>query len=211
MNALGTQPLLMQMARFPQPGSVKTRLQPQLSDSEACAVHVELLQHTALCLLASELGEVELWIDSDRSHKAINDVLARGVGGPRLQCEGDLGQRMYGALEDGLMRAPKVLLVGSDCPALTSAYLRSALVALDEVDVVLGAAEDGGFVLLACKALRSGMFDDIHWGTDTVLRDTLERLSSHSLSYALLPELYDVDTPCDLDRWRRSQPANPFA
>jgi len=124
------------------------------------------------------------------------------MSGPYLQRGGDLGERMYHALAQGLSRGSAVVLVGSDCPGLCEQYLAEAFSALEDADVVLGPAQDGGFVLIGCRQVRDGMLNGISWGRGEVLKQTLRQLATRGLSVALLTELYDVDTPADLQRWR---------
>lgn len=197
--------LLQQFARYPEPGKVKTRLQTTLSAREACAVHEELLLHTANTLVACGLGSAELWLDRLDEHPTLSTALSLGMSGAFLQKGSDLGERMYAALADGLARAKAVVLVGSDCPVLSRDYLASAFEALESADVVLGPAEDGGFVLIACTNLREGMLSGVSWGGTRVLEDTQKRLEQVNLSNTLLDVLYDIDTPADLKRWRSDQ------
>lgn len=196
--------VLQQFARVPAVGEVKTRLQIVLSADEACAVHVELTRATTQQLVCSDLGPVELWLDrADFAGTQAEKLLTDGVEGPLLQEGADLGERMYRALARGLERAEKVLLTGSDCPGLDRRYLQQALEALDHVNVVLGPAEDGGFVLVACREQHPQMFDGVVWGSGEVLMQTTAALDAVGLRYALLDRRYDVDRPEDLARWRK--------
>lgn len=197
--------LLQQFARYPEPGTVKTRLQTALSARDACAVHEELLLHTASTLVASGLGPAELWLDRIDEHPTLSTALSLGMSAAFLQQGADLGERMYAALAQGLARAEAVVLVGSDCPMLSRDYLVSAFEALESAQVVLGPAEDGGFVLIGCTSLCAGMLSDVSWGGPQVLEETQKRLQQANLSNTLLTELYDIDTPADLQRWRNDQ------
>jgi rSAM/selenodomain-associated transferase 1 len=194
--------LLQQFARLPVPGQVKTRLFSELSPVEACAVHEELLLRTAAMLCGSGLGAVELWLDAAGESATVNDVLALGADGPFYQLGDDLGARMQQALAAGLTRADAVVLVGSDCPGLCKDYLGTAFAALRHTDVVLGPADDGGFVLIGCRRMLAAALDDIPWGTEDVLETTLVRLGHTGLSTQLLAPREDIDTPEDLRRWR---------
>ena len=197
-----SQCLFQQFARRPRLGAVKTRLQPALSAEQACAVHCELMLATARALLATRRGAVELWLDDVAPHPAIDACLAAGVARVQRQRGADLGARMLGALRDGLRQAPRVVLVGSDCPGLDPGYLAAAIDAIDTADVVLGPAEDGGFVLVGCRRTAARMFTGVRWGRETVLDECRKRLTDAGLSTALLPPRYDIDRPEDLRRWR---------
>jgi rSAM/selenodomain-associated transferase 1 len=94
-----------------------------------------------------------------------------------------------------------VVIIGTDCPAVTERYLDQALLALESgVDVVLGPAEDGGYVLVGMQRPITAVFEDIPWGTDQVMHRTLETLKAKELTYRLLDTLWDVDRPEDLAR-----------
>lgn len=184
------------------PGRVKTRLQPALSPEQACEVHTELVRHTAQVLVASGLGRVQLVVAGDTAHPLFRQCLASGVAQVTAQTGGDLGQRMFNALGDGLLGFQRVVLVGSDCPQLDRDYLEAALTALEACDVVLGPARDGGYVLIAARRVDRYWFADIDWGTGAVYAQTVQRLTDSGAHWRALPSLSDVDRPEDLPLWR---------
>jgi glycosyltransferase A (GT-A) superfamily protein (DUF2064 family) len=99
-----------------------------------------------------------------------------------------------------LAESDGVVLIGNDCPAIDSGFLQAACAALDDHSVVIGPAEDGGYVLLGLRKKEVNVFADMPWGTDQVLALTLQRLSQQGCKPALLPTLWDVDRPEDLGR-----------
>ena len=137
--------LLIQFAREPLPGLVKTRMLPELSPEQACELHRELVFWTADILTASQLGRVELAVAGNTEAPLFRQCEKLGVRAVRRQSGKDLGERMYNALAEGLERFAKVILVGSDSPQLDRDYLLSAIGGLEENDVVLGPAKDGGY------------------------------------------------------------------
>ncbi len=195
--------LLQQFAKAPEPGRVKTRMLTQLSPVEACALHEELVRWTCGTLLESGLGAVELWVAGDSGHALFVDCASRWQITLHTQAAGaELGLRMREALNDGLARADRVLLVGSDCPALSGGYLQEALKALDTADLVLGPALDGGYVLIGAKRPVDAVFVDIGWGSSRVLAETLARAQSAAITVAELQPLQDIDRPEDLPHWQ---------
>ena len=194
--------LLIQFARSPVVGGVKTRLVSELGEDGACALHIELVRHTCAQLVDAAVGPVEIWVAGDRQHPLFADCLDLGAWGLREQCGSDLGARMHGALTDGLERFDRVLLVGSDCPGLDKHYLASAGAALDRVPVVFGPALDGGYVLVGARAVTEELFRGIAWGESSVLAETLERAQSLGWPVATLATRADIDRPEDLQRWR---------
>ena len=90
---------------------------------------------------------------------------------------------------------------------MDSAYLEGALMALGQGnEVVIGPAEDGGYVLIGLKQPCPGLFQGIEWGSERVLSQTLQRLAQLKLPYALLEPLWDVDRPQDLQRLAELNP-----
>lgn len=189
---------LHMLARAPVAGRVKTRLIPALGAQGACDLQ-QLLLERALCLPAGEFHERFLWLDDQ---PAVGLQSLAEVQGWTLveQPAGDLGERMRRIATLGLAESDAVVLIGNDCPALDGAYLQAACLALQEQSVVIGPAEDGGYVLLGLRSIDVALFNDMPWGTEQVLSTTLQRLQQLDWRPVLLPELWDVDRPEDLSR-----------
>ncbi len=119
----------------------------------------------------------------------------------------DLGERMWRAAARALETAEGVVIVGSDCPACDAAYLETALKELRRNEVVIGPAEDGGYVLIGLQRAERRLFEEISWGGADVLEKTLRRAERLGLGVKRLATRWDVDRPEDLARLRRSFPA----
>ena len=117
------------------------------------------------------------------------------------QAGGDLGERM-GAACDTLRAAGagRVLVIGSDLPALSPELLHAAdgAMAADEADVVIGPSLDGGYVLIGACQTPWPLFRDIAWSRPDVLARTLDAATRAGLRTAVLPATRDVDTAADL-------------
>jgi rSAM/selenodomain-associated transferase 1 len=116
------------------------------------------------------------------------------------QLESDLGARMHAAIAARVAAgARRVVVIGTDCPGVTGAGVRSAFAALDDADVVLGPATDGGYYLIGMREPQAALFRDVPWSTHRTLAVTLERARAARLCVALLDTLRDIDTA---DDWR---------
>jgi len=188
-------------ARAPGPGAAKTRLIPLLGADGAAALHSLLLDRSLATALASAVGRVELWCAPSAQHPLFTACLQRhGIDGV-TQCDGDLGARMQHATATTLATHRRVLLIGTDCPALTATDLCAAVRALeDNHDAVLIPAEDGGYVLLGLNNWDGRLFTGIEWGSDQVLAATRARLSALNWRWHELPPSWDVDRPQDFAR-----------
>lgn len=180
-------------ARAPVPGSVKRRLVPRLGSWRAARLHLRLLHQTLGTAALAACGPVELHLT--RQHALFRDH--------KLQKGTDLGERMHRALESALRRNRGAILIGSDCPVLRAAHLRRAARLLaGGCDVVLGPAEDGGYVLIGARRVSPRLFDGIEWGTPDVYAATAQRLDALHYRWRALPPLWDLDRPDDLGRLR---------
>lgn len=176
-------------------GKVKTRLAKTIGDEKALFIYKALLQYT--CFVAGKVDALRKvyytnYIDS-------NDEFEGDLFEKRIQTEGDLGGKMYGAFKDSFGEfADKVVLIGSDCYDLSERIIEEAFLALDHHDFVLGPANDGGYYLIGMRSLEKSVFENIIWSTEDVLLDTLIQIKKRNKSHFLLPTLTDVDEEKDL-------------
>jgi rSAM/selenodomain-associated transferase 1 len=156
------------------------------------------------CLRAatnSRVGPVELWCAPDASDPFFRECQRQLGVSLYPQGEGDLGARMQRAFESALTRARRAILVGSDIPALSTQHLRDAERALvGGDDVVIGPAEDGGYVLIGLSRCDPELFRGIPWGGSEALAETRRRIAALGWRLIELPALWDVDRPEDLER-----------
>lgn len=187
-------------AKAPVPGRVKTRLIPALGADGAAALAARLLEHALAQARAAALGPVELCADPGPSHPAFDRARARWPGlHAAEQGAGDLGQRMARALARHLdAGAPRVLLIGTDAPALDAPRLREAARALGDADAVVVPALDGGYALIGLTRPAPALFEGVAWSTPGVLAATRRRAAAAGLRLAELAPLADIDRPEDL-------------
>jgi glycosyltransferase A (GT-A) superfamily protein (DUF2064 family) len=95
----------------------------------------------------------------------------------------------------------KIIIIGTDAPALDIDTITAAIEALEDRDVVLVPAEDGGYVLLGVSTYHEQLLADVPWGSEQVLSSTVGNIESLGLGYSLLGECWDVDRPEDLQRY----------
>jgi glycosyltransferase A (GT-A) superfamily protein (DUF2064 family) len=93
------------------------------------------------------------------------------------------------------------VIIGTDCPDLNASVIMNAYVYLEDHDIVIGPASDGGYYLLGMKKLHPRLFEKIDWSTGKVLAQTLKICESSNLSTFLLPELSDIDDENDLKKY----------
>lgn len=186
--------------RNPELGKVKTRLAKQIGDELTLQVYAELLLHTRettynldcdkFVFYSENIDDNDIW-DSDRFEK-------------KLQEGDNLGDRMMLAFFELFQQGySKVVIIGSDCPELTSFVIEDAFDKLDLHDVVIGPSTDGGYYLLGLTQLLPDLFKDKEWSTDKVLAATIKDIVRLKRSSYFLTELSDIDTAEDLHRFQQ--------
>jgi hypothetical protein len=191
--------LLMVFAKNPELGKVKTRLAKTLGEKKALEIYLKLLEHTYA--IADKTFADKAIFYSDKIEDF--DILDYYKFPKFLQKGRDLGERMDRAFGEAFGQDyDKVVIIGSDCYELTSDIIEDAFKLLDDHNVVLGPAADGGYYLLGMDRHYSHLFRDKKWSTPDVLLDTILDTKKLKLSYSLLPTLTDVDEEKDLGELR---------
>lgn len=189
-------------AKAPQPGSVKTRLIPALGAGGAATLARRFLARTFQQAAAAGVGKVELCMSPAPADPAWHGVVVPSGVEQTAQGEGDLGERMARAVKRSMQHADpepeSVMLIGTDCPALTAPLLQQAAQQLQTHDAVMMPAHDGGYVLLGLKSPCPELFEDMAWSTPAVAGDTLQRLATLGMRVWQGPTLHDIDEPADL-------------
>ena len=197
------------LAKAPVPGLAKTRLIPALGAAGAARLQRQLTRSALACAQQAQLGGVTLWCAPDTQHRFFRALHSSTGVNCLEQPEGDLGARMLAAFERHCQQAP-LLLIGTDCPALTPSHLTAAARALiDGEDAVIYPAEDGGYVLIGLRRPQPTLFTGITWSTDEVMSETRTQALAHGLRLRELATLWDVDVPADLARLRALQNTTP--
>ena len=187
--------LLIVFIKNPILGKVKTRLAASLGDQKALRVYKKLLDHTLRITGNLEYDKIVYYSDFVPEQ---DEWLSAGFK-QGLQIGQDLGQKMENAFEEGFRTGySRILIIGSDCFELTSYHISKAFDNLENSNVVLGPATDGGYYLLGMTELFENVFENKKWSTDSVLRDTIKNLTDSNIKFNLLEQLNDIDTESDL-------------
>lgn len=175
-------------------------MQPYLSAEQALELHKNMTRYIATMLSSNNAWHYTLWMS--QSH-VFFDQLAGELNIDLVEQKGaDLGQRLQTVVSTFFSdSAPGALvLVGSDCPALSSHHVQQVFDCLNnkDIDLAIVPATDGGYVALGLKAPLHSLFKGISWGSADVLNETLAQAERESLNYQTLNPLPDIDRPEDL-------------
>ncbi len=188
-------------ARPPRLGQVKTRLAAGVGDEAALGIYRQLLEITLRKISDSGLP---FTLFAAAQSDQLTELAHRYGGDVALQHGDGLGERMAAAFSAMHNLADTVILIGSDCPVLTSGHLLAAQQMLTQSVVVLGPAEDGGYWLIGSASdslwRDSSVFDGVQFGGSQALAMTLRGLQQAGASASMLPMLWDLDTEQDYRR-----------
>ena len=185
--------LLLIFTRNPELGKVKTRLAASIGAEAALEVYKFLLKHTHEITRGLEITKQVYYSETIWEE----DIWASSEFHKKLQSGNDLGARMKNAFEAGFTEGfSKIVIIGSDIYDISDEDIRNAFSALDNQQVVIGEAQDGGYYLLGMNRLHPKLFENKQWGTNTVFSDTLADLEDQTVFF--LPMRNDIDLYEDL-------------
>lgn len=191
---------LILFTRYPEPGKVKTRLISALGAEGAANLQRQMTEDTLRKIEAMQNNFlVLLEIHFAGNKKELMQAWLGKNFAYYQQQEGDLGERMLSAFAGAFTKGmSRVVLIGTDCPDLDAVILAEAFQLLEQSEVVLGPAADGGYYLIGLKRLIPELFSNIYWGTGEVLLKTQQIAQRLNLQVSYLPLLHDIDVPEDL-------------
>lgn len=196
------------IAKEPLVGTVKTRLCPPLTASEAADVAAAALADTLEVVGRSNCRSTVVAFEGESDGWVPDGFVVVP------QRRGGFGERLAGAVDDawGYTQCP-VLLIGMDTPQVTVTDLGRAAVALlsPGVDAVLGPADDGGYWLIGLRRPEPGVFEDVPMSTDHTALDQRRRLEALGLACTVIHGLRDVDTISDACAVAELVPNSSFA
>jgi rSAM/selenodomain-associated transferase 1 len=196
------QPRVAVFAKAPVPGYAKTRLIPKLGANGAADVQAKFIQQTLATVCSVTAFETSLWCAPDGHHPFFL-ACADAFNVPLVaQPSGDLGTKMDSAFVMLASNATPLVLVGTDCPALTAQHIADAHAALLQGDdAVFIPSEDGGYALIGLRQSQPSLFVGVPWSTAAVMGVTRQRLLTQGLRWRELTTLWDVDDASDHERW----------
>jgi len=190
--------LILLFVKYPSRGKVKSRLAEDLNEEAAICLYRRFVGDILNTL--KECGyPFAICYDPPDAIEKTSEWLGEGnVYVPQLG--NDLGDKMKNAfLRTFSQGFSRVLLIGSDLPDLSCSLLRDAF-ALDHFDAVIGPSFDGGYYLIGFKhdTFSEEIFDNMHWSTQGVFRETMVLFRRRRYLVHVLPERRDIDRAADL-------------
>lgn len=187
------------MMKYPDPGKVKMRLAQSIGEEAATDLYRAFIQDTITTVQSLDIPYHIAVHPPDSQYQ-----FSQWFGLPNRifrQIGMNLGERLQNCFETMFKKKyQQVIAIASDSPDLPVEILQEAVSSLQTNDVVIGPASDGGYYLIGFshESFTPEVFVDISWSTETVLRETLERIKEKKRRVQILSEWGDIDTKKDL-------------
>lgn len=194
----GGRTALVVMARYPEPGKVKTRLASVIGAVRACELYRAFLRDLDARFATGRRELVWAYTPATADFAPIVRPGSRCVA----QSGANLAERMLRCFAElGATGFEPIIMIGADVPHVREEWFDEAEAALAKCDVVLGPSEDGGYYLVAMRQPHD-IFTGVEMGAPRVFQQTMERIAALRLRVELLPRSFDIDEAEDLQRLR---------
>ena len=191
------------MLKAPIAGFAKKRLAADIGDKAAVEVYRTMVERQ-LSMIPKE-WETEVYYTPRNALDKMQDWLGSDLNFS-AQVDGDLGVKLMHVgkafFEETDEEERRLVFLGGDCPGASEEALREIVGYLDDADVALGPALDGGYWCLGLSRYVPEVFRDIPWSSTETLSVTKSRLREGSIRYVLGRKLEDVD---DLESLKRAE------
>ncbi len=197
---------LVVMARYPEVGATKTRLARMIGVEGTVHLYRAFLTDLARKFAGQAYDLHWAYTPHGVDYSAFMATLAPSLAqymrffpqeGP------ELGARLHHAFRWTYERGyQRTIVISSDSPHIGRDSVVRAGEALNEADVVLGPADDGGYYLIAMRRPHD-VFRGIPMSTSQVMQMTVALAQRQGLSVCTLETLFDVDEWPDLVRLAR--------
>ena len=177
------------LGKEPIPGTVMTRLAEDIGNDKASKVQWTLALHI-MRILTTTRYPVVLHLRGNLNGTFASQCMDLGV---------TVEEQVPGTLTDKIHHASKwaqrTLILGMDMPLIDIVEIEKAM---QETQLILGPAEDGGYWIIGGTNLPIEILTDIPWSTNNVYQSTLDKCTQLKLEYKVLSCQQDVDTVSDL-------------
>jgi len=184
---------ILYFVKYPTPGKVKTRLAQTIGEDKAADLYRQLAQDNFYILRECKNTDLIVVFDPPEDQEKVHQWL---FWGDRYvpQSGIGLGHRLTHAFQWAFGQGYKrVAAYGSDTLRLTTIIVEQGFIALQDADVVIGPAKDGGYYLIGTSSSQPELFEGMKWSTSEVLSQTYQIIHHLKLKYHTLCPLEDMD------------------
>lgn len=192
--------ILIIFLKYPEAGKVKTRLAKDVGEEQAAKIYSQMALKVIDSTVEPDSYNTIIFYDPPDKEEEIKNWIGKKELQYLPQIGNTLGDRISNAFKEMFSSgAEKAVIIGTDCLEVTSKIINEAISLLDEAQIIIGPAEDGGYYLLGLNKPTPQIFQDINWSTEHVLNQTISKIEENKLNYKKLKTLKDIDTVDDIN------------
>ncbi len=186
------------MAKVPQAGNVKTRLQNILAPEE-CESLAEAFLKDAVNKAHTACENIFIAFFPRTEIQKLKKILPDESNFIEQTGE-NLGEKMSDAFQFVFeQKTDSIVMIGTDSPTFPFDYIEQAFEFLEtNSEIVLGKTDDGGFYLIGLRVLRREIFENVAWSSPKTFEQVFENVRNLELHLRETPSWYDVDEERDL-------------
>ncbi len=186
------------MAKVPQAGNVKTRLQNILSP-EDCETLAGALLKDAVNKAKTVCENTFIAFSPPDKIEKLKEILPEELNFIAQTGE-DLGDKMLNAFQFVFeQKTDSIVMIGTDSPTFPFDFIEQAFEFLEtNSEIVLGKTEDGGFYLIGLRRLHREIFENVPWSSLQTFEKVYTNIQKLGLHLREVPGWYDVDEERDL-------------
>lgn len=192
---------LITFVKAPVPGTVKTRLQPDLPPEKIVRVYKSFVNE--ILSVCNGLKGVDKFLGCTPT---VDDGYLRRLSVKynmqRFNQRGKtLGERIFNAFRDCSEKGyTDIVLIGSDSPSIPVDFIKKAFVELRKNDLVVGPCFDQGLYLIGVKREKiNELSRKIKLDTGKDIIGILKKSNNLNIRFTMLPFWYDIDNIDDLE------------
>lgn len=189
---------LVLLAKDPRPGKAKTRMTPPLSPEEAAELSHCFIQDALKAALAVRDVDRYLFFAPEGAREFFQEMAPHGFSLIPQQGRNLTERCIHSDNHVFAMGHSRMVQMGTDTPQTQPEDIEAAFNVLEEYDMGIGPARDGGYYMLSLSQPANGIYQDVVMGKDTVFQKMLANARRLGLRAKVLPEWIDADTHQDL-------------
>ena len=188
--------------KYPEIGKVKTRLARDIGHKKALLIY-KILVTKILKQISNKNYDISIYYYPKNKENEVKKWINSPDYKYLPQNGDDLGFKMLNAFRDSeSLNYAKTVIIGTDCLEINDNIVSRSFHHLDDNDLVLGPATDGGYYLIGTKIALEPIFKNISWSTSKVLKQTIKKAKEIKLKYKFLDFYNDIDYLEDLNNYK---------
>ena len=155
---------LIIFAKYPEPGTVKTRLGKTIGNTKSASIYSVLAKFLVNKLAESEDYNTYVFFSPENKKKQVIKWINKKESDFFAQHGNSLGEKMSNAFNKCFgLQHKNLIIIGTDCIGIEKEEIKKGFDLLEENknQIILGPSNDGGYYLLGMNSFYDFLFNEI--------------------------------------------------